>query len=142
MAQRRAWRLSGLGLDTSAGQLVHALCEGIAAQVVELATAVATDAGAPLTSLRVDGGLTRSALLMQTQADLLQLPIEVSALPDGTALGVGALARLGFDPHLTADQVIPPWEPAAVYQPRISAARAAERLARFRSAVARLLDTR
>lgn len=131
--------LTGLGLDTSAGQLVHALCDGIAAQVVELATAVATDAGAPLTSLRVDGGLTRSALLMQTQADLLQLPIEVSALPDGTALGVGALARLGFDPHLTPQQVIPPWTPAAVYQPRITATHAAERLDRFRAAVATLL---
>ncbi|MGW2020384.1 FGGY family carbohydrate kinase, partial [Streptomyces sp. NPDC001927] len=87
--------LHGLGLDTTAGHLVRALCEGIAAQVVELAGAAAADLGRPLTSLRVDGGLTRSALLMQTQADLLQLPVEVSALPDATALGVGAVARLG-----------------------------------------------
>lgn len=46
----------------------------------------------------MDGGLTRSALLMQTQADLLQRPVEVSALPDATALGVGALAQLGAEP--------------------------------------------
>ncbi|MFF1957458.1 FGGY family carbohydrate kinase [Streptomyces sp. NPDC058220] len=132
--------VTGLGLDTGAGHLVRALCEGIAAQVVELADAVATDLGTPLTCLRVDGGLTRSALLMQTQADLLQRPVEVSALPDVTALGVGALARLGLDPELALRQVIPEWKPAAVYEPRIGAAEAADRLGVFRSAVAALLD--
>ncbi|WP_434599379.1 FGGY family carbohydrate kinase [Streptomyces sp. A5-4] len=134
--------VTGLGLDTTAGHLVRALCEGIAAQVVELADAVAADFGAPLTVLRVDGGLTRSALLMQTQADLLQLPVEVSALPDATALGVGAVARLGLDPGLTLSGVIPAWKPAAVYEPRIPAARAAEQLGRFRTAVAGLLAAR
>lgn len=119
---------------------MRALCDGIAAQVVELADAVATDLGGPLTSLRVDGGLTRSALLMQTQADLLQRPVEVSALPDVTALGVGAVARLGLDPQLPLHQAVPAWEPAAVYEPRIGADEAAERVARFRAAVETLLD--
>ncbi|MEJ8655286.1 FGGY family carbohydrate kinase [Streptomyces sp. MS1.AVA.4] len=127
--------LTGLGLDTTAGHLVRALCEGIAAQVVSLADAVAADLGAPLSSLRVDGGLTRSALLMQTQADLLQRPVEVSALPDATALGVGAVARLGLDPGLGVEAVVPAWKPAAVYEPRIPAGRARERLAAFRAAV-------
>ncbi|MFF3365343.1 FGGY family carbohydrate kinase [Streptomyces misionensis] len=130
--------LTGLGLDTTAGHLVRALCEGIAAQVAELADAAAADLGTPLTALRVDGGLTRSALLMQTQADLLQRPVEVSALPDATALGAAALARLGTDPALGADQALPEWRPAAVYEPRIPADRAAEHRARFRAAVAAL----
>ncbi|MDN3296094.1 FGGY family carbohydrate kinase [Streptomyces ficellus] len=132
--------VTGLGLETTAGHLVRALCEGIAAQVVELAGAAAADLGAPLGSLRVDGGLTRSALLMQTQADLLQLPVEVSALPDVTALGVGALARLGLDPHLAWEAAVPEWKPSAVYEPRISAAEAAERMGVFRAAVAALAD--
>ncbi|MFD4547863.1 FGGY family carbohydrate kinase [Streptomyces sp. NPDC058466] len=132
--------LTGLGLDTAPGHLVRALCEGIAAQVVALADAAAADLGAPLASLRVDGGLTRSALLMQTQADLLQLPVEVSALPDATALGVGAVARLGIDPELSVDDALPDRKPSAVYEPRIGPDEAAERLAVFRSAVATLLD--
>ncbi|MET9379477.1 FGGY family carbohydrate kinase [Streptomyces sp. NPDC002992] len=132
--------LHGLGLDTTGGHLVRALCEGIAAQVVELAGAAAADLGTPLTALRVDGGLTRSALLMQTQADLLQLPVEVSALPDATALGVGAVARLGLDSSLTVREAVPEWKPSAVYEPAVSGAEAAERLDRFRSAVAALLD--
>ncbi|MFC8274284.1 FGGY family carbohydrate kinase [Streptomyces sp. NPDC057271] len=131
--------LHGLGLDTTGGHLVRALCEGIAAQVVELARAAGSDLGRPLTSLRVDGGLTRSALLMQTQADLLQLPLEVSALPDATALGVGAVARLGLDPGLAVHDAVPEWKPSAVYEPAVTGAEAAERLERFRSAVAALL---
>ncbi|WP_306329153.1 FGGY family carbohydrate kinase [Streptomyces venezuelae] len=132
--------LTGLGLDTTPGHLVRALCEGIAAQVVELASAVAADRGAPLTSLRADGGLTRSALLMQTQADLLQLPVEVASLPDATALGVGAVARLGHAPGLTLREAVPEWKPSAVYEPRVSGDEAAARLARFRAEVAALVD--
>ncbi|MFF8289500.1 FGGY family carbohydrate kinase [Streptomyces sp. NPDC016309] len=130
--------LTGLGLDTTAGHLVRALCEGIAAQVVELARAAGDDLGAPLGPLRVDGGLTRSALLMQTQADLLQAPVEVSALPDATALGAGALARLGLDPRLSLAEAVPRWRPSAVYEPRIGAGEAAERMEAFRGAVAAL----
>ena len=132
--------LTGLGLDTTSGHLVRALCEGLAAQVVELAEAAATDLGTPLDVLRVDGGLTRSALLMQTQADLLQRPVEVSALPDATALGVGALAQLGAEPGLSLADALPDWKPAAVYEPRITPDQAAERRAAFRTEVTALLD--
>ncbi|MFD9909172.1 FGGY family carbohydrate kinase [Streptomyces sp. NPDC059063] len=131
--------LTGLGLDTTPGHLVRALCEGIAAQVAELADAAAVDLGEPLRSLRVDGGLTRSALLMQTQADLLQRPVEVSALPDVTALGVGAVARMGLDPRLGLRDVVPDWKPAAVYEPRVGADEAATRRVAFRSEVTALL---
>ncbi|MER6065351.1 FGGY family carbohydrate kinase [Streptomyces sp. NPDC001792] len=133
--------LTGLGLDTGPGHLVRALCEGIAAQVAELADAAAADLGAPLDTLRVDGGLTRSALLMQAQADLLQRPVEVSALPDATALGAAALARLGADRTLGVEQALPDWKPAAVYEPRITADQAAEHRAGFRAAVAALLGS-
>ncbi|MFB7369596.1 FGGY family carbohydrate kinase [Streptomyces sp. NPDC056222] len=132
--------LHGLGLNTNGGHLVRALCEGIAAQVVELAGAAGTDLGRPLTALRVDGGLTRSALLMQTQADLLQLPVEVSALPDATALGVATVARLGLDSGLTVEDAVPEWKPSAVYEPAITSTEAEERLDGFRTAVTALLD--
>ncbi|WP_217166999.1 FGGY family carbohydrate kinase [Streptomyces sp. AC512_CC834] len=131
--------LTGLGLDTTPGHLVRALCEGLAAQVAELADATAADLGTPLTVLRVDGGLTRSALLMQTQADLLQRPVEVSALPDATALGVGALARLGANPALPFAEALPAAGPVTVYEPRITADEATDRRTRFRTAVTVLL---
>ena len=103
--------LTGLGLDTTGGHLVRAFCEGIAAQVADLAAAMAADLGAPLTSLSVDGGLTRSTLLMQTQADLLQLPVEVYASPDATARGAAAFASLGLDPSLALGDAVEPSTP-------------------------------
>ncbi|MFM9370849.1 FGGY family carbohydrate kinase [Streptomyces sp. Da 82-17] len=132
--------LTGLGLDTTPGHVVRALCEGLAAQVVHLADAVAADLGTPLRSLRVDGGLTRSALLMQTQADLLQLPVEGAELADATALGAAAVARIGLDPRLTPSDVVPRRGGGTVYEPRIGADEAADRLGRFREAVAVLVE--
>jgi glycerol kinase len=132
--------LTGLSLDTTPAHLVRALCDGIAAQVVELAGAMASDLGHRLTSLRVDGGLARSRLLMQTQADLLQLPVEVYPSPHATALGVAAVARMGLDSSLTITDALQPWAPATVYEPRISADEAAERLASHNAAVQHLLD--
>ena len=85
----------GLSLGTSRAHLIRAVLDGLAASVALLARAVAADLGQPLTALRADGGLTRSRLLLQAQADLLQIPVEVPRSPDATALGVAALARLG-----------------------------------------------
>ena len=131
--------LTGLGLGSTRGHVVRALCEGIAAQVVALAEATAADLGRPLGVLRVDGGLTRSRLLMQTQADLLQAPVEVFSSTDATALGVAAAARLGVDSSLALADAVTAEGPSTTYQPSVSADEAAERLGRYRAAVTSLL---
>jgi glycerol kinase len=118
---------------------VRATVEGLAAQVTLLARATATDLDRPLAVLRVDGGLTRSRILMQTQADLLQVPVEVASSPHATAAGVGALARLGAGEGRVLADVIPPPLARTVYEPAISAAEADDRLHRFERAVARLV---
>jgi glycerol kinase len=128
----------GLSLATGREHLVRALVWGIAAQVAALARAMGDDVGRPLERLRVDGGLTRSAALMQAQADLLRAPVELYPSPDATALGVGALARLGSGAASTPEQAVGPWSSAAVFEPRMGAAEAEERLAAW-SAAARAL---
>ena len=85
-------------LSSGRGHLVRALLEGIAAQVATLTSLVADDLGRPLTRLRVDGGLTRSRTLMQAQADLAQMPVEVYPSAHATPLGAAACARLALDP--------------------------------------------
>jgi len=127
--------LEGLGLHTTPAHVVRATLEGLAAQVAVLAAAAADDLGSPLVELRVDGGLTRSAFLMQHQADLLQVPVEVFASPHATALGVAALARTGLDGAVGLDGPRP--EPAARYEPRMGASAAAEALGRFTAAADR-----
>jgi glycerol kinase len=130
----------GLSLGTSRAHLVRAVVEGIAAQVAWLAKAAGDDLGQPLRRLRVDGGLTRSAVLMQVQADLLQAPVEVYPSPNATALGVAALARLGAGDATDPVAVTGGWSPAATYEPRVGAAEAADRLERWRRAAEATLD--
>jgi glycerol kinase len=121
--------ITGLSLSTTRAHLVRAVIEGIAAQVAWLARAAAADLGSPLTMLRVDGGLTRSAVLLQTQADLLQAPIEVYPSPNATALGVAAFAEIGAGGEAGSA----PWEPAQVVEPRITSDEAEHRLAAWRA---------
>ena len=78
---------------------------------------------------------------MQTQADLLQVPVEVASSPHATAAGVAALARLGARRRRGRSAMSSRRAaPAARYEPAIGAAEAEERLGRFERAVARLVD--
>ncbi|GAB2814492.1 FGGY family carbohydrate kinase [Streptomyces daliensis] len=126
---------TGMSLSTRRGHLVLAVLQGIAAQVAELATLVERDLGEPLRRLRVDGGLTRSRTLVQAQADLAQVPVDVYPSAHATALGAVAFARLATDPGLTLEEAVPAWSPGSTVEPRWSAERAAEHLARWRHAV-------
>jgi glycerol kinase len=127
--------LAGLHLGTTRGHIVRAVAEGIAASVAQLVSAAVADLGRPLVSLRVDGGLTRSRLLMQAQADLLQVPVLVGRTPDATALGVAALARLGLGDAASAAEAVGKAEVETTVEPSVSADQAAERMAVFRSAI-------
>lgn len=130
---------SGMTLSSGRGHLVRALLEGIAAQVAALVDLVATDLSQPLTRLRVDGGLTRSAVLMQAQADLARIPVDVYPSLHATALGAAACARMAINPGLGASEAVGGWTPQHTYEPTWSADRAAEYLARWRSAAESVL---
>ena len=107
----------GIGLATSRADLVTAVLQGLAAQVAELGDLVAKDLGKPLRRLRVDGGLTRSWVFMQTVADLMQIEIDVYPSAHATPLGAVALARKALDPSLTLKEAIVAWQPARTFSP-------------------------
>ncbi|WP_193047180.1 FGGY family carbohydrate kinase [Mycolicibacterium baixiangningiae] len=123
---------TGMTLSSGRGHLVRALLDGIAAQVTALADLVATDLGRPLTRLRVDGGLTRSTVLMQAQADLAQIPVDVYPSLHATALGAAACARMAMDPALTPAEAVGPWTPVHTYHPQWPAERATDHMSRWR----------
>jgi glycerol kinase len=131
--------LAGLGPASTRGDVVAAVLRGVAATVVDLLDVVGSDLGAGVGRLRVDGGLVRSRFLMQAQADLAQVPVDVYPSPDATALGVAAAARIGLDAGIEVGEVVGGWTPEASYEPRWSADRAAEHLARWRDVVERSL---
>ncbi len=97
-------------------------------------SAAVADLGRPLTFLRADGGLTRFRLLVQAQADLLQVPVLVYRSADATAFGVAALA--GSAPG-TCTPPPRPWGQLRWNRggAAITADEAAERLVAFRSAL-------
>jgi glycerol kinase len=87
--------LFGLTRATSIADLARATLEGVAFQVADLIDAMNADLGAPLSDIRVDGGMARSDPFLQFQADLLNLPIHRSPHTESTALGAGLLAGIG-----------------------------------------------
>ncbi|MFI7051436.1 FGGY family carbohydrate kinase [Streptosporangium canum] len=127
---------TGMTLSTGPRHLVLAVLQGIAAQVAEVGELVAADLGQPLTMLRVDGGLTRSRVLMQAVADLMQIPIDVYPSQHATPLGAVALARASLDPSLSLEDAVDAWEPSTTYEPRWSADQAADFRSRWGEAVA------
>jgi glycerol kinase len=86
--------LAGLSRATQRGHLARAALDGIAHRVADVVDAIAAVRGRP-SSLRVDGGLTANGYLLQRQADLLGIPLEVASASESTALGVAGLAGMG-----------------------------------------------
>ena len=98
----------GLTRGTTRAHLARAALESLAFQTRDLCDAMARDAGRRIAVLRVDGGAVSNDFLMQTQADLLGIPVERPAVIETTALGAGLLAGLG----------VGMWTPAEVAQAR------------------------
>jgi glycerol kinase len=86
--------LVGLTRGTTRAHIARATLDAIAYQVTDLVRAMNDDAPCPITTLRVDGGASVSDIMMQTQADLLRLPVDRPAMVETTAFGAAALAGL------------------------------------------------
>jgi glycerol kinase len=84
----------GITRGTNKGHIVRATLEAIAYQVRDVVDVMSSEANITVPHLRVDGGGTANSLLMQFQSDILGIPIELTAIPDTTALGAGYLAGL------------------------------------------------
>jgi len=84
----------GLTRGNTAGHLARAALESIAFQTADLLDAMKADIGKPVAEVRVDGGASKSDLLMQFQADVLGVPVERPAETETTALGAAYLAGL------------------------------------------------
>ena len=84
----------GLTRGATAGHLARAALEGIAYQVADVLRAMEADSGIAASELRVDGGAAANDLLMQFQADILQVPVVRPRTLETTALGAAYLAGL------------------------------------------------
>ncbi|MBO5847405.1 MAG: glycerol kinase GlpK [Bacteroidales bacterium] len=92
--------ICGLSRGSKKAHVVRAALEAIAYQVNDLVSLMTEQAGVNLKELRVDGGPTNNAFLMQFQADMLQANVSISPIEEASALGavrMNALALHRFD---------------------------------------------
>jgi glycerol kinase len=131
--------ITGLTRGTTSAHLARAALESIAFQSADLMVAMDADSGfaGSVAELRVDGGASRNDLLMQMQADLSQVTIVRPTVAETTALGAAYLAGLGIGYWGSIDEIDGIWTVDRVFEPRITASEAAERLERWHNAVDR-----
>ncbi|MEJ6400601.1 glycerol kinase GlpK [Nicoliella lavandulae] len=95
----------GLTRGTSREQFVRATLDSLAYQTKDVMNTMVNDTQLQLKTLRVDGGAANNDYLMQFQADILDVPIERSAISETTALGVAYLAGLAIDYWHDIDEI-------------------------------------
>ena len=110
----------GLTLGSTKAHVARATLEAIALQTRDVVETMQQESGVGLQELRADGGAVANALLMQTQADLLGIPVVVPAVAETTALGAAYLAGLGVGFWPDAAAVAAQWRVARRYEPQIS----------------------
>lgn len=128
----------GITRGTTSAHIARATLEGIAHQVTDLIRAMEADTGTKLHTLRVDGGASASNLLMQTQADLLGIPVERPADTEITSRGAAFLA--GLASGVWSDPQDLPQDTAGiprVFLPSIRSEERRKRLDRWMKAVRR-----
>jgi len=111
--------LIGIERGTSRAHIARATLESIAYQTRDLVETM-RGAGQPIEVLRVDGGGTVNRFLMQFQADVLGIPVEVAAIRETTALGAAFLAGLGVGLWKSPDELRERRAVAARYEPAMS----------------------
>ena len=84
----------GLTRGTTREHFVRAALEAMCYGTADVLHAMRGASGAPLDVLRVDGGATQNAWLMQFQTDVLGVPVERPDVIETTAMGAGALAGI------------------------------------------------
>lgn len=87
--------IAGISGATRRGHIARAALDGIAHRVCDVVEAMADTSGRQPEALRVDGGLTGNGYLLQRQADLLGIPVDVASAAESTALGIAGLAGIG-----------------------------------------------
>jgi glycerol kinase len=107
----------------------------MAYQTVDAVRAMEASAGVGLDELRVDGGATANAWMLQFQADLLGVPVVVPEISETTALGAAYLAGVATGIWSESD-VRAMWAEAARYEPRMGEDQREELIRGWQAAVA------
>lgn len=129
----------GITRGTKREHIIRAAQESIAYQSADLVLAMQKDTGAPLKSLKVDGGASRDSFLMQFQADILNAEVVKPTQHETTALGVARLAGLTVGVWNSQEELAKNQQIQQAYSPKMNADEREEKLRRWHKAVERSL---
>jgi len=110
----------GLTGGTTRAHIIRATLEAIAYQVRDVLEVIRPSIQLEITLLRADGGGSANRFLMQFQADLLGIPVEVPEIAETTALGAAYLAGLAVGFWGSQQELSAQWRLDARYEPRMS----------------------
>lgn len=100
--------------------IIRATLESLAYQTNDVLQAMRADSGIELDSLKVDGGASANDFLMQTQADIINAPVNRPSCVETTAMGAAYLAGLAVGYWKSKGDVIKNWAIDKTFQPKIS----------------------
>lgn len=132
--------LIGLTRGTRREHIIRAAQESIAYQSWDLVSAMQKDAGIPMSTLRVDGGASRDAFLLQFQSDILNVPIHRPMIRESTALGAAYLAGLAVGIWKDLEEIKALWKCDTIFLPDMEEEKRRTLLAGWHKAVGRSMD--
>ena len=130
----------GLTRFINRGHLARAVLEATAYQTCEVMDAMEQDSGVKLTSLKVDGGMVFNELLMQFQADILNVPVIRPKIAETTALGAAYTAGLAVGYWNDLDELKSFWGVDKRWNPNMVETRRVGLYAGWKKAVSRTFD--
>ena len=123
----------GMTRTTGRAEFVKAADESIAYQIFDVIDAMVEDSGAALSELRVDGGPTRDAYLMQFESDLVGSPIRIASNDEMS--GLGAAWACGIALGMYTRDVVDVYGARGIVEPAMPADERAKKIAGWRHAV-------
>jgi glycerol kinase len=127
----------GITRGTGRAHLARAVVEAMAYQTRDVVEAMAGVAGCAVDTLRADGGASVMDLLLQFQADQLQVPVQRPAVQETTALGAAYLAGLAEGVWGSLDELSQQWRVDVEFTPSVPPVSADAKHAQWRRAVER-----
>jgi glycerol kinase len=130
----------GMTRYVNRGHFARASLEATAYQTREVLDAMNKDSGVDLTALKVDGGMVYNNLLMQFQADVLDVPVIRPKVAETTALGAAYAAGLAVGFWSNTDEMRANWGEDKRWNPTSGSNASTEMFAQWKKAVTRTFD--
>ena len=130
----------GLTRNTKMAHVARAAVDAMAYQTRDVLEVMQVESGLPLTTLKVDGGAAANAMLLQFQADLLNVTVRRPVVAETTALGAAYLAGLAVGYWKSTDDVAANWALDREFRPAMPKAQSEKLYAGWKKAVGRSLD--